>query len=38
VRRKLSPAAGPGFGREVCKIFRETYPLYAFAGAAKWKA
>jgi uncharacterized protein (TIGR02453 family) len=40
VRRKFSPgaAAGASFEREVCNIFKETYPLWAFAGTAKWKA
>jgi uncharacterized protein (TIGR02453 family) len=40
VRRKFSPtaAAGPAFERDVRKIFKEMYPLYTFAGAAKWKA
>jgi uncharacterized protein (TIGR02453 family) len=39
VRKRLAPAAATrrGFEREVAKIFREVYPLYAFTMAPKWK-
>jgi uncharacterized protein (TIGR02453 family) len=39
VRRKFTPAAAARstFESEVCTIFRETYPLYLFAGSPDWK-
>ena len=40
VRRKMKPAAATraGFAAEIGKIFRDVFPLYQFASAAKWKA
>jgi uncharacterized protein (TIGR02453 family) len=40
VRRAFRPAAAArsSFQAEVCKILRETYPLYRFAGSSDWKA
>ncbi len=39
VRKKFSPsaAARPAFENEICKIFRQTYPLFSFAGSSDWK-
>lgn len=39
VRKKftLSVATRGTFHAEACKIFRETYPLYRFAGSPDWK-
>ena len=39
VRRKISPRAATRVGllAEVGRAFREVYPLYQFASAAKWK-
>lgn len=40
VRKKFAPSAvaRTRFHSEVCKIFRETYPLCRFAGSSDWKA
>ena len=39
VRRKFSAAAAtkPSFVKEVAGVFRDVFPLYAFAGSPKWK-
>lgn len=38
VRRKMNPsaAAGPGFAREIERIFRDVYPVYRFVASADW--